>query len=167
MTLREQIILSPETLSDLEWAARERFHEGEELLFSRRFSGAIYLLGLASEMWLKLSCFRFQGHTPNVEVMGLLGSAYQWMKIKAPHIDKESFHSLQFWAEYLILLRAEKGYPLPRRLIGQLRHHISNRLHNDWKIDMRYRIIALAENDALRVYNDVLWLVQARNDLRS
>jgi hypothetical protein len=54
MTLRAQLTAAPETLSDLEWAAEQRFLEGAQLLGAGRFSGAVYLFGVAAEMWLKL-----------------------------------------------------------------------------------------------------------------
>ncbi|MCY2951656.1 MAG: hypothetical protein NTU53_06720 [Planctomycetota bacterium] len=158
MTLREQILASPETLSDLAAAAEQRFREAEHLLCAGRFVGAIYLFGLASEMWLKLACFRWRGANPATRVVGLLGPARTWMAQNARTIKPESYHSLLFWAEYLIRLRLLQKNPIEALRLGQLRHHVINRLYNDWRIDMRYHPLAISEHQAWRVYNDVLWI---------
>jgi hypothetical protein len=157
MTLREQILNSPETLSEMAWAAEERFREAEYLIFSDRYAGAVYLLGLASEMWLKLACFRLD-HNPATDVAGLLRPARNWMRRNAPGTDCEAYHSLLFWAEYLALKRNSDFSPLPRILRGELRHHVVNRLFQNWKIDMRYRMSIVTQNHAWTVYNDTIWL---------
>ena len=162
MSLREDILASPETLSDLAWAAEERFREAEELFSVGRLAGALYLFGLASEMWLKLACFRARWARPSDFVRDQLGPARLWMRINAPGIADEGYHSLRFWAEYLIRVRR---MPLPATALGQLRHHVINRLFHDWIIDARYRWLALSGQEVWRVYNDVIWLRDAWNDL--
>src|SRR5438874_1112353 len=120
MTVREQILASPETLSDFAWAAEQRFREAEELLFVGRSGGAVYLLGLSAEMWLKLACFRLLGAVPATVVASRLGPARAWMRAMAPTIDPESYHSLAFWAEYLIRWRVANSIALPAALTGSL-----------------------------------------------
>jgi hypothetical protein len=158
MTYRDQILSSPETLSDLDWAAEQRYRDAEELLHRSRYAGAVYLLGLASEMWLKLACFRLRGATPSTTVDAVLAPAAKWMNVNAPGIDREAYHSLAFWAEYLMRVRASTGSPLPAHLTGELRHHVVRRLYEDWKIDMRYRSIPVSQFQARRVYHDVAWV---------
>ncbi len=159
MPLREQILSSPETLSDLAWAAQQRFREAETLLSASHFSGAVYLFGLATEMWLKIACFRSRGAGSATRVDGQLGPARLWMSENvAPPIPRESYHSLEFWAEYLIRWRQQHRVALSSDLTGQLRHHICRRLFFDWKIDMRYHAIPMSERDAWRVYNDAHWM---------
>lgn len=85
------------------------------------------------------------------------------MQIRAPAIDRESYHSLRFWAEYLMRRRAAEGRPMPAALAGQLRHHVISRLFQDWNIQLRYRPVPLTEAQAWRVYNDVLWVRQNRD----
>lgn len=162
MTLRDKIIASPETLSDVVWAAEQRFRDGEELLTAHRHVGAVYLLGLASEMWLKAACFRLRGARPADRLFAQLGPAKAWMsgellRLGRPSVSNEAYHSLLFWAEMLLLLRSRKT-PLSKTMAGQLRHHVIVRLYSDWKIDLRYSAIPLSAHDALRVYNDTSWL---------
>jgi len=165
MTLRRQILSSPEIVSDLASAAEQRFREAEHLLRGGRFVGAVYLFGLACEMWLKLACFRFRGATPVTRVDSQLGPAKAWMAGRAPFISPEKYHSLCFWAEFLILLRTVEGSGMHSLWAGELRHHVVNRLYQDWKIDMRYRSPTISKRQAWRVYNDVAWVRQVWQDL--
>ncbi len=158
MTLRDNILNSPETISDLAWAAEQRFREAEVLMDARHITGAVYLLGLAAEMWLKTACFRSFGAGLSTPIATQLGPARVWMRQQAPAIDAESYHSLQFWAEYLIQKRALTGIPLATEVTGRLRHHVTHRLFADWKVDIRYRLISMSELHSNRVYNDVVWI---------
>lgn len=160
MTLRDQILSSPETLSDLDWAAEQRYRDAEELFVRMRYTGAVYLFGLASEMWLKLACFRVRGATPSTPVDAVLAPAARWMKLNAPGVDRESYHSLLFWAEYLLRARSSAAAALPALMSGQLRHHVISRLYEDWRIDMRYRSVPVSHSHARRVYHDVAWVRQ-------
>jgi hypothetical protein len=166
LAVRQEILARSETLSDLEWAAEERFREAEELLRAGHFSGAVYLFGLSCEMWLKLGCFRYRGAKITDPVLSQLGPAKAWMKIRYPLIQCESYHSLVFWVEYLIATRAASVNPLTSSAIGEARHHIVHRLFEDWKIDLRYRQVAsLSERQARRVYRDAAWVRQHWNAL--
>lgn len=158
MTVREQILSSPETISDLAWAAERRYREGQALFDGRHFIGAVYLLGLASEMWLKIACFRFRGGTPSTIVSSMLSPARTWMSIRAPAIASENYHSLAFWATYIVELRQHAASPLSGEFVGRLRHHVMNRLFQDWKLELRYRSIPVDERACLRVLQDASWL---------
>jgi len=160
MTLRDQILTSVETLGDLVWAAEQRFREAEELLVTQHEAGAVYMFGISAEIWLKLSCFKFVGASPATPIDSLLGPARVWMKSRAPSIDREGYHSLLFWVEYLLRRRQEEGKALATELAGKLRHHVVSRLFLDWKIDLRYRRFLITERNAWRVYNDTAWLRQ-------
>ena len=167
MATRDQILSTTEIVSDLELAGEARFGDGEALLAEGRFAGAVYLLGLSAEMWLKVACFRVAGHTPATPASGLFGPATQWMKVNAPSVPHEKYHSLRFWAEYLILMRRVAGSPLSARVAGELRHHVSHRLYQDWAIGLRYRPLPLRESSARRVYSDASWVRNTRLTLRS
>lgn len=158
MTLREQIIGYPETLSDLAFAAETRYRDAEQLLEGGRWSGATYLLGIAAEMWLKTACFRARRIAVATPMHGLLNPARVWMLAQAPSISHEGYHSLLFWSEYLIRWRAVHHFPISRTLAGDLRHHVASRLFSDWKIDLRYSNVGVRESHAWRVYNDASWL---------
>ena len=152
------ILASPETLSDLAWAAERRYREAENLLAGGHYSGAVYLCGLPTEMWLKQAAAKLTALPANTPVPGLLGPVRTWMSVHAPAIQREAYHSLRFWSEYLRLRRAYERRPMPASLAGQLRHHVVNRLFEDWKIDVRYRQVSLSPTEALRVYNDAAWV---------
>jgi hypothetical protein len=161
MALRDVILASPETLSDLKWAAEQRFREGEALLMAGRFSGAVYLLGLASEMWLKIACFRARGAGPATTVDSQLAPAKAWMKAQWPMVQPAAYHSLLFWVEYLVRVRQSQGRALPAVVAGAARHHVLSRLYRDWKIDLRYRAVTIDQKAAWRVYLDTIWVRQA------
>ena len=165
MGLRAVILASPETMSDLAWAAEQRYQDGITLLGAGRHAGAVYVFGLASEMWLKLASGKLLGHGPAAAVAGLLGPVRTWMHLNGSTVLPESYHSLRFWAEHLVLRRTSMGLPLAGRLAGELRHHVSHRLFEDWKIELRYRQVALAPPDALRVYHDATWVRQTWGQL--
>jgi hypothetical protein len=170
MTLRDQIINSPETLSDVRWAAEQRFRDAEALLTAGRFTGAVYVLGLAAEMWLKGACLSLRGLSPATRVSAALAAARHWFEqhlatAGLPAIAHEGYHGLRFWAELAVALRRVGGSPLATDVVGQLRHHVVNRLYWSWKIDLRYAAIALSEREAWRVYNDVVWVRQAWRQL--
>lgn len=165
MTLRSRILARQETLSDLAWAAEQRHREADALRLAGYPSGAIYLYGLASEMILKNACFRFLGSTAATTVQAQLGPARTWMKTNAPAVDPESYHSLIFWTDYLILRRLERGRPLSREFTGLLRHHVTNRLCFDWKIDVRYRFEDVNPLEASRVSADANWLKSEKDRL--
>lgn len=163
MTLRDQILNSPETLSDFGWVAEQRFRDAEVLLGKQRYSGCVYLFGVACEMWLKLACFEFLGGTPQMRVDDFLGPAKTWMRQHAPQVKDEAYHSLLFWSEYLLRRRRLSGRSLGSVLAGELRHHVNARLFQDWQLGLRYRGIPVSERHAWRVYNDVLWVREYRH----
>lgn len=147
-------------LSDFVWAAEQRFQEAEELFVSRRFSGALYLLGLSAEMWLKLAAIHCHDRrvTAATSVAAHLGPIRLWMAVNFPLVQCESYHSVSFWAEYIIGFRARSGMPLPANTIGELRHHAVRRLFEDWRIELRYRAIPVSERHCWRAFQDVLWM---------
>jgi hypothetical protein len=165
MGTRAQILGTSETLSDLAWAADHRFREAEVLLGASHWSGAVYLFGIASEIWLKLACFRLVGNGPGTLVHTQLAPARAWMQRHAPSINPEAYHSLRFWAEYLRRLRVAQGRPLANNLAGPLQHHVVNRLFADWKVDVRYRALLLTEAQAWRVYRDASWVRTVKDRL--
>jgi hypothetical protein len=156
--LRTQILSNPETVSDLAVAAESRFRDAEALLAERRYQGSIYLLGFSAEMWLKYAAFRFLGMRLSRDVASLLGPARTMMRAHIPAVAPEGYHSLLFWCEYLLLLRRSRQMRLPTEIEGRLRHHVANRLFEDWKVDLRYSSIAVTERECWRAYADAAWV---------
>ena len=158
MTLRTAISLRHETLSDLAFSAGARFDDAVELLASGRFAGAVYFFGFSAEMWLKLAAAHCRDPfiTPTTAWDG--APIKRWMERNAPMIQRESYHSLEFWSEFIILFRDTSTTPLSSEMAGQLRHHVVRRLYQDWHVNIRYRALPVAEHDAWRVYQDAEWV---------
>ena len=158
MTLRRQIIASPETLYDFTAAADTRCRDSQRLLVAGHFSGAVYLAGFACEMWLKLAAIRCHDRRagPTSPVASYLSPIRLWMAAHFPGVPHEAYHSLMFWSEYIIRFRSSSGDPLPALVAGELRHHATRRLFNDWKIDLRYRAIPVSDRHAWRVHGDMM-----------
>lgn len=153
-SLRATLLSTTETLSALALAADMRYRDGEQLLNCSRFSGAVYVLGLAAEMYLKYAALRVAGHGPATPNQAPLGGVVRWMRANFPAINPESKHSLEFWATFIRELRRSERRELPLILAGQLKHHVTGRLYEDWKIDIRYSVVPVSERHAWRVFAD-------------
>ncbi len=158
MSLRNQLSRWVETFSDIALSAEERFGDARELMIRGRHRGAVYLFGLASEMWLKLASYRLLGARASDPVGHYAHIARQFMDNNAMNIPRQPGHDLNFWGEFLILRRSQGAAPLSRVQAGQLRHHIMNRLYEDWEIQLRYRPAAVSPGHARRVFADAAWI---------
>jgi hypothetical protein len=157
MHLRERLQYTPERIVDFAGACEDKFWEGIELASARRFSAAIYLLGYAAEMHLKLAAFRFDDASANDLVYPRLHVVRRWMGTRQPHVPHERFHSVVFWMHYLRGRRSETAKSLNRNLDGLLVHHVQ-RIYSTWWVEMRYRPDQASENDLNRMFADVNWL---------
>jgi hypothetical protein len=158
MPLRQIIQASPETLSDMLVAADDRYREAEELLVNHQFDGAVYLLGYAAEMWLKVACMRLRGHAPTVQVKGALPPLKSWMNAVAPAVVFSGYHDLRFLAECIFHLRLTQARPLTGTLAAELRAQVVNGLHNGWIVDMRYRRSGVSASDAWSALQQSWWM---------
>jgi hypothetical protein len=152
--LRLQLDRWTETFSDLAASAEDRYRDAERLIVSGRHRGAVYFFGLAAEMWLKLASYRRFNAVASDPVGPHARNVRLFMDAHAPTTQRESGHSLSYWAEFLLL--ANRG--MSRGHAGQLRHHVINRLFLDWKIELRYRPAAVSIEHARRVSMDAAWL---------
>src|SRR6266545_2801604 len=112
--LRDQLLTWSETVTDLTVSAEDRFRDGQELLAQGRARGAIYLLGLAAEMWLKVVSFRLLGAKASDAVGPFAKRMRIFMDANASATDRESGHSLRYWAEFIILFSQSHALPLSR-----------------------------------------------------
>jgi hypothetical protein len=157
-SLRHQLIAFTETLSAMTVSAEDRYRDGEQLLVGGRHRGAVYLLGLSAETWLKLACYRLVGARAADPVGPHAHRVSQYMATSVPTVAKESGHSLLFWAEFLVRFGRTQGTPPTAEQAGRLRHHVSNRAFLDWKIEIRYRPALVSAAADRRVLADVTWL---------
>jgi hypothetical protein len=158
MPLRSIIKASPETLSDMLFAADDRYREAEELLRQHRFDGCVYLLGYAAEMWLKSACFRLRSIGPTARVMVALPPLRLWMRQAAPHVLFTDWHDLAYLAQAVIQLRIQQRRPLPPRMVSELQSHVVNGIHSEWLVDMRYRRSSLSAAEAWAALVNTWWV---------
>lgn len=157
--LRSRLATRPETISDFTLAAQQKYWEGMELALAGRRGAAIYLMGYAAEMFLKIAAFRFDGATLADEIGPRLAPAATWMRNQFPGIvPPESYHSLLFWMEYLRAKRNNGGHPLNGDLEEELVRRV-RRLYQIWWCEMRYRPDQASESEIEHVYRDMTWLL--------
>lgn len=159
MPLRVIIKNAPETLSDVLLAAEDRYLDAEELLVAQRYDGAVYLLGYAVEMWLKVVCLRLRGIGPVDELKGALPPLKSWGSRQAvPPIPFGDYHDLSFFAECIVRLRSDQHRPLPPLLSSELQAQVVNGLYAERIVDMRYRRSGLTSSDAWTALSNAWWV---------
>lgn len=164
MPLRLELEAVPETLQDQELAAEQRYWEGIELLVQEQGAGGVYLLGFVAEIHLKLAYFRFVGRRPADPVDGCLQHARRQGRQLIPVVRDESYHSIRFWWR---LLDAERSHQA-RLWNDDFRREVewrSERLYNDWWIEMRYRQTWPVQADQDNVLDHVSWIRAHRIEL--
>ena len=144
MGYRTILEAKPETVQDLELSAKRRLDEAFDLYRSGRFHTAIYIAGLAAEMYLKTACFFLEGAKPADNANALM-APLKPNKYKPSFIGNfESGHGLLFWSQELLDRRKNRGLsPAPVRFIP-----IISSISSDWFIAMRYRPGSATKNDA-------------------
>lgn len=163
MSLRSQLAGRVETLQEFSLAAAEKYDEGQRLIAGTDFGAGIYLLGYTAEIILKNAYFRFTGAALSDEVRPRLFPAKAAGDDRQgggliPGIPCESFHSLRFWAMLLQATRVNQG-----RLWADIEfvlefERCTERLYNNWWVEMRYRVDLANTQQALQVLSDVGWL---------
>ena len=164
MSLRIRLEGIAETLQEFELALEDRFAVGQHLIVNGYPDAGIYLLGYVAEMLLKTIYFRFTGAGPADLVGPRLAPARTVGRMLLPQITDEHYHSLRFWAMLLQAERDRQGRPLPVN-IALLFEVCTERLHNNWFVEMRYRRNQAMTAEALAVLSDVGWLRANRLDL--
>ena len=155
--LRTRLQNRPETAQDFEIAAESRYWEGVELSCAGRSYAAIYLLGYAAEIYLKLASLHLDGLRPTDPIKPRLPPARDWMSKYAPAVSPESYHSLIFWSTLLRVKRRWQGRPLDFSLEAGLTQRV-RRIYGNWWVEMRYRHETIAPRELQSAYDDVTWL---------
>ena len=159
MPIRQFITGKPETATDFLLAADDRDADAEELVIQQRFDGAVYLFVYAVEMWLKVACLRLRGLGPAVQVKAALPPLKAWMKTYPSAMAAPADgHDLAYYADCIDALRGNAQRPLPLNLSAGLRAHVSNGMHPEWKVDMRYRHSGLTAADAWAALANASWV---------
>ena len=159
-----------ESLLNLREAAIMRYLEGLELIRSGSPIGAVYLLGYAAEIWLKIAFFSYLPDAEDVERR--VKEIKKDDRKTAPGIIKPSLakqyeadfmtddlHSPRFWADLLTRARTIHGRSLPVGVEKDLNNRM-NRLHLNWWVGLRYQDIRPDPSDVQAVWEDVTWIYE-------
>lgn len=167
MDLRDRLNAVPETLQNVELAALEKRDEGGVCLRAGEYGAAIYLLGYAAEMTLKVAAFKVDGLRATHLVGASLASLRRnWASRHLPSVREESFHSLLFWIQVLRIKRRQNGLTTSRAVDRRAAGCVA-RVYQTWWVDMRYRPDQSLPSEAYLVYNDTNWLLDHRVQLWS
>jgi hypothetical protein len=163
MGYRATLEQSPETVQDLELSAPNRLQEAMQLLVAGRHHTAIYLAGLAAEMYLKTACFFVDGAAPATFVDAVLGPVARRQYNPPFKADFESGHGLWFWSQELIHRRTRLNKPRPPNRYLQ----VVAALYVDWFVGMRYRPGSATRDEAVAFVSNVEWIANNHARLRS
>ena len=156
--LRSRLEDEPQTVQQMELAANDRYWEARALMTtSGREGGGVYLFGYVAEMLLKTAYFRFDGAGPADLVQPRLAPAWGKRGLLNVRLDRESYHSLRFWAELLVRWRFFRGHRLSADLQVGLKTRV-RRLYWTWWVEMRYLADQAAPEDVTNAFDDVTWL---------
>jgi hypothetical protein len=166
--LRTLFQASAETEAEISAAAEERWAAAQSLLATGRFGDAVYLYGYVAEMLLKRANYLYLVRTSRAALADTVPSVFSPARSRGqtliPGISPEGFHSLRFWAMLLEADREQLGDALPMPLAGSFQS-VTERLHNHWFVEMRYRALQSPRSEALEVQQDVGWLRAHKDDI--
>jgi hypothetical protein len=162
MEYRATLEAVAETVQDLELSAPRRLQEAMVLLLAGKNHTAIYIAGLAAEMYLKTACFFLGGASPATRTDTMLSPVRPRIYSPPFTADFESGHGLWFWSQELIARRkARKLGTAPNRF-----KQICATLYLNWYIGMRYRPGVATQGNAERFLTSVEWLANNHAMLR-
>lgn len=160
MGYRALLTATDETVQDLEISASRRLDEANALCKSGKYHTAIYIAGLAAEMYLKTACYFLGGAKPS----DIAEDYYYPLSRKSykPSYDAqfESGHGLWFWSQEIIQ-RRRGMQKAPNRFL-----QVMAVIFNDWFIGMRYRPGKATKDDAERFIIHVGWLASNHARIR-
>ena len=161
MGYRSVLEATPETVQAVALSATRRLDEAMVLFGYGRYHAAIYVGGLAAEMFLKSACFILGGARLADPLAAHLGPLKNKSYRPPFKVDFESGHGLWFWSQELLTRRSGLGRKTPNRFMQVLAG-----LYSDWFIGMRYRPGAATCNDAATFLHNVEWLSLNHGSLR-
>jgi hypothetical protein len=166
MTLLTRLaVLEPfDTWPDMELAAEERFWDGLALATCNppRTTGAVYSLGYAAEMLLKVAYFRVTG-VGNTQDLG--SGPLASVRTRAAWHGR-NLHDLQGWVGMLIETRRTLGIPFDPAVVGQILWFVLT-VDSHWREILRYKQTSALDEELKEVYLSVEWLLENRDLLWS
>ena len=157
MSLLSRLDLIAETWPRWEKAAQERYWDGLELAtgYENHQLGALYLLGYAAEIVLKIAFFRVCNwpDSQTVDFRQAIRHA-QWKGY--------NLHDIDAWANLLVTERIIRESPLDPVIVGQLRAHVSA-LAANWRESLRYHHDSVKDDELETVHQSASWLLAHRD----
>jgi len=173
LPLRPRLAGRAETILEVETAAHDRLVDTLGLIVEAQYHGAVYIAGYVAEILLKTAWVRFTGGLGST----LLYSSFASAPLRLNHLysvhrpgivvpAKESFHSIQFWRDLLILERASAGNPYTRAFEGVLVLN-TDQLYDLWWVEARYRHNDATLLEATTAYDLTDWVLKNHSALWS
>jgi hypothetical protein len=150
----------PDSVAELQAAARQRLQDGFSLAAQGRRTAAIYLWGYAAEMTLKGAYFRLIGFPPSQQITL---KDLQAAKVKAGVLKSTwtgNFHDLRAWAELLVAARgATPGLAYPTPGFGSRVVAYAGKLQPLWSEVLRYHKNVAHRHEVRQVREATEWLL--------
>ena len=160
------------TLEDFESSAFNRYEAGLELIThptSDYRSAGVYLMGYVAEMLLKSAYFRFKDNPPvpsghvvdaakRTAARAEAGRLSGLLGLPAV-VEHDGYHSIEFWAFLVREYRRDQSHAWADPAFDLNFRSCVDRLHNNWRVSMRYYSDSSLTLDAISVAEDGTWLV--------
>ena len=157
-------LTGPNTIGRLERAARAPLDDARHLHATRRPFWALYTLGYAVEIVLKVAFLRLCGLGARDDFTNYLSFAKSWaVQVGVVH-KARNLHDLVFWTELLIREREFMGRPFEGKFAAQLSARIQQ-IAKHWREDLRYWPSRKVVNETEEVSVAVTWIVQRKATL--
>lgn len=155
--------LSPDTVTTLEQAGRDRFTSAEILRTGRRLA-ALYFYGYSAEMWLSAAYFRSAGFKPYERIdrdtrRRRMAQAKQLRLPSGDSLMNTDPHPLVGWARFLEWQRSASG-ALAEADAQRLKEAVNKaiQIYKYWRPELRYKVVEITEDQLAVVRRAATWL---------
>jgi hypothetical protein len=163
--------LAPDTVRQLEEAAKRRSEEAECLKKQNRFLAALYLYGYSVEMCLAAAYFRSAG-LQNIAIDADLRHRRMVQARQQRHPDDDrplmnsDPHPLVGWARFLEWQRRSSGDLKPQEA-KRLREAVqkAQQVYKHWRPELRYKLTHVSIDQLDEVCRCVHWFIKQRGQL--
>jgi len=148
-----------DTIAEFQQAAVARLADARALRSRERDYWAVYTLGYAVEMHLKIAYFRLFGLRETEDARVALRMARPWAKQLGITEPDRNLHGLLFWLKLILIEREFASRPLPSEWANKMLSCVQ-RVASHWLPEMRYRAPAEGTARFRRVVAATAWIVQ-------
>ena len=157
--------LAPDTINQLERAARMRHDDAVQLLTAERGLGALYLFGYSVEMCLTAAYFRAFGLSPNAVIdretrQQRMAQARRLRSADGTPLMNSDPHPLVGWARFLEWqhLASRTTEQRRRRLLEAIAR--AEVVYNHWRPELRYKTTDVKPNQLREVRIATTWFME-------